>query len=251
MRDHDFIRATTDVKPYVVQIFTPTTVGTGFLFAQSKDHKMVGVATAAHVINQAHRWEQPIEIKHHTSGKTIMLRVPDRVILLDQRMDTAAILFDKIDIPFQESDPILAPEGKSLKIAMEIAWIGFPAISPDDLCLFSGRISAFIEAQRAYLVDGVAINGVSGGPAFWPGTESTKETHVIGVVSAYAPNRATGEPLPGLSIIRDVTQLQSVIKKFRSLDEAKEKESQTPPIVNPPPDLPQKKDNKDNSQQTP
>jgi hypothetical protein len=105
-------------------------------------------------------------------------------------------------------------------VANEIGWVGFPALSPTDLCFFSGRISAYIEAQRAYLVDGVAINGVSGGPAFWPAEKDAP--HVIGVVSAYAPNRAQGETLPGLSIIRDVQQLQSLVKKFRTMDEAKE-----------------------------
>ncbi|MGD9110577.1 MAG: hypothetical protein PVG93_06510 [Phycisphaerales bacterium] len=234
MNDLDFIEAIDKVEPYVVRISTPGAMGTGFLFAQSKNQDMVGIATAAHVINYAYLWEQPIRIQHYKSGKTMILREQNRAILLAENLDTAAIVCQSKDTPFPKSDPILSPEGKYLKTTTEIAWIGFPAISQDNLCFFSGRISTFIESQRAYLVDGVAINGVSGGPAFWTEPEGAKKTHFIGVVSAYVPNRATGESLPGLSIIRDVTQLQSVVKQIRSLDEAKEKESEVPPTANPP-----------------
>jgi hypothetical protein len=58
---------------------------------------------------------------------------------------------------------------------------------------------------------------------------------VIGVVSAYIANRATGEALPGLCVIRDVKQLQDLLKRFKSMDEAKEKEKETPPPASPPP----------------
>jgi hypothetical protein len=43
-----------------------------------------------------------------------------------------------------------------------------------------------------YLVDGVAINGVSGGPVF------DDRCHLAGLVSAYLPNRvAPNTTLPG------------------------------------------------------
>ena len=84
-----------------------------------------------------------------------------------------------------------------------------------------------MEAEEAYLVDGVAINGVSGGPAFIP------EKMLIGVVAAYIPNRATGEPLPGLAVVRGVGQFHEVAESFRSLDEAKAQETQ--PTEPPPP----------------
>jgi len=223
MEDINLKKALEIVEPYVVRISTPSGIGTGFLFAQSKDSSIVGIATAAHVVSHAHIWEQPLRIQHYKSGKTLMLRYPERAILLQEEIDTGAIVFNRKDIPFPNSEPQLSPEGKYLAITAEIGWIGFPAVSPNDLCFFSGRISAWIESQSAYLVDGVAINGVSGGPAFWPANASI--THIIGVVSAYAPNRAMGETLPGLSIIRHVRQFQSLIKTFRSMDEAKKKES--------------------------
>ena len=92
--------------------------------------------------------------------------------------------------------------------------------------LFSGRISAWIESDNAYLVDGVAINGVSGGPAFIVGNM------LIGVVSAYIPNRAMGEPLPGLAVVRGVNQYHDLAQEFETLDQAKAKE--IPPTEPPP-----------------
>ena len=77
---------------------------------------------------------------------------------------------------------------------------------PQKLCFFSGRVSAYLAEENAYLVDGVAINGVSGGPAFH---ETGK---IIGLVTAYIVNRATGEALPGVSLIRSVASLRDAFK---------------------------------------
>jgi len=82
-------------------------------------------------------------------------------------------------------------------------------------------------------VDGVAINGVSGGPAF--SINKDNEVQIIGVVSAYVPNRATGAQLPGLCVIRDVAPLQTMIKGLNNLEEAKQQEK-TP--EGPPPPSP-------------
>ena len=80
-----------------------------------------------------------------------------------------------------------------------------------------------MEVDKAYLIDGVAINGVSGGPVF---TVFKNMIMIIGVVSAYAPNRATGEALPGLCIARDVKNLHDELNKFKNFDEAKEEEAE-------------------------
>ena len=109
-----------------------------------------------------------------------------------------------------------------------MGWLGYPAIPRASLCFFSGRISAWVEAENAYLVDGVAINGVSGGPAF-----IITGAMLVGVVSAYIPNRATGEPLPGLAVVRNVNQFHDLAQTFKNLDEAKAEEK--PPTEPPPP----------------
>ncbi len=141
-------------------------------------------------------------------------------------MDTAAIVFGETDLPLP-TDPIeMIPDGNRLKVGNEIGWLGFPAVSPFDMCFFSGRVSAWQEQNRTYLVDGVAINGVSGGPtlSLFPDNKLV----LIGVVSAYIPNRVTGETLPGLSRVQDVNQFQELVKEFQSLDDATAKGSEEP-----------------------
>ncbi|MBS0152813.1 MAG: hypothetical protein JSR31_17950 [Nitrospira sp.] len=47
-----------EVEPYVVKITTPQASGTGFLIATTKGNSLLGIATAAHVIDVPHYWEQ-------------------------------------------------------------------------------------------------------------------------------------------------------------------------------------------------
>jgi len=222
-------QAVEHVQPLVVRISTPHGSGTGFLVSHSTTSPVCGIATAAHVIDQAHYWEQPVRIHHYQSGKSILLRHHERAIILEEKLDTAAIVMDKEDLPLPVHPPEITPEGRHLKIGVEVGWLGFPAISPQDLCFFSGRTSSFLQKEHAYLIDGVAINGVSGGPTF---ILAQDKPMVIGVLSAYIANRVTGESLPGLSVVRDVTQFQTLIKKFKSIDDAKKGE--TPPQPPPP-----------------
>lgn len=209
--------------PYVVKISTPIGSGTGFLFAYSADQSICAVATAAHVVSHAHEWRQPIRVLHHVSRQDKLLTAEERAIVLDYDLDTAAITFSKSSIPFPEQLLSLAPEGKFLRPGVEIGWVGFPALSPENLCFFAGYISAYLLKLETYLVDGVIIHGVSGGPAFM--RESTGGVTLAGVLTAYVPNRAAGEPLPGLGMVSDVSQMQVFVKKFKSLGEAKDQET--------------------------
>ena len=97
-----------------------------------------------------------------------------------------------------------------------------PAIEPDTLCFFAGTVSARQTNRKAYLIDGVAINGVSGGPVFHSPTPD--EVQIIGCVSAYHANRATGETLPGL--LRGAVTYPIFMESrnsYRPADEANEK----------------------------
>lgn len=223
------------VKPYVVQISTPRGSGSGFLISRSNTTKMRAIATAAHVVNDSHWWEEPIRLFHPSSGKTQIIRHSDRAVTFRHDIDTAALIFDGDELPLPPTPLDLIPEKNFLKVGNEIGWLGFPAVSPFDICFFSGSISAWIENQRTYLVDGVAINGVSGGPAF--GLINNKIV-LIGVVSAYIPNRATGEALPGLSMVRDVAQFQELAKQVKSIDDAAKGPSALPPTPAAPPAAP-------------
>ena len=49
---------------------------------------------------------------------------------------------------------------------------------------------------------------------------------LCGVVSAYIPNRATGEALPGVCVIRSVAPYRGMLQSLKSLEEAREKAEQ-------------------------
>jgi hypothetical protein len=221
------------ITPHVVRITTPQGSGTGWVVSLSRTSSLCAVATAAHVVNHAHFWEQPLRIHHASSGQSVLLREADRAVYLNEKLDTAGIIFYRGTLPVPAETLPLMTEGMYVKSGVEIGWLGFPAVAASDLCFFSGRISAYLKRDETYLVDGVAINGVSGGPAFQPLAESVR---VIGVISAYIPNRATGEVLPGVSVVRDVTQFQDLTKGFKSFDDAKAMET---PADEPPPPVPE------------
>lgn len=220
------------IEPHVVRISTPQGSGTGFLIANGHHNSLCGIATAAHVVAHAHYWEQPIRIEHAHSGKSLVIRRDDRAVFLDYPRDTAALVLNRGDLVLP-ADPLpLVPQDEFLRVGYKVGWIGFPAIPSANLCFFSGDVSAWIQDQKAYLVDGVAINGVSGGPGFFISDADPPQVIIMGVVSAYVPNRATGEVLPGLSVVRDVSQFHEFVPAFASLDQARQAE---PPAVAPTP----------------
>lgn len=213
------------LRPHIVRISTPRCSGSGFLIARGASNSLCAVATAAHVVDTAHYWEEPVRLDHTVSKSSLVLHHDERAILLDEPHDTAVIMFDCGELGLPDTPFALAPQGKYLSVGYEAGWLGFPAIASADLCFFSGRVSAWLPAQKSYLVDGVAINGVSGGPAFCLGDGEEGALVLMGVVSAYAPNRVTGETLPGLSVFRDVSQFHDLASKLATLDQAKQAES--------------------------
>ena len=210
------------IKPYVFKITTPSGSGTGFQISYSAKKSLCGIATALHVVDHSHEWEEPIKITHHESGKSVTLRHDARAVFTYPDKDLAFILFSKGDIPAQTSLLSLMAEKKNLRQGVQMAWCGFPAVASSHLCFFTGHVSAYLSDSKSYLADGVAINGVSGGPAF--ALRKADKPYLIGVVSAYIPNRATGEALPGVCVIRSVTPYQPMLKAISSLDEAKKGE---------------------------
>ena len=83
------------IKPYVVKISTPRGMGTGFLFGYAGDPDLCAIATAAHVIDHSHHWEEPIRLYHPSSGKTTFTRREGRAIVIEEKLDTAAIIVPK------------------------------------------------------------------------------------------------------------------------------------------------------------
>jgi hypothetical protein len=224
------------VKPQVVRVLTPRGRGTGFLLYNSKSKGFCAIATASHVVNYAHLWEEPIRLQHAASDNSIMLRPTNRAVILNSEKDVAAVIFPQ-DGDFKlPDDPLtLSPSNMFVRVGVEIGWLGFPAIS-HHLCFFSGRVSAYDSSEERYLVDGVAINGVSGGPAFTPETDGTLS--VVGVLSAYIPNRATGETLPGLAVVTDVVEFHEMVARFKSVEEAQSQQTSGADVPSAPPSEP-------------
>ena len=206
-----------EVTPFLVKIETPAGHGTGFVCVYNHDKSVCGIATARHVVSYADQWQQPIRINHHPSATSVLLKENDRYIDLDVDTDSAVILFNTKRFDKLPQNPLpLLPNNTTLPIGAEVGWLGYPGIAALTLCFFSGIVSAQIE--NGYLIDGVAINGVSGGPvvSYLP----EKKVHIVGTVSAYAPNRATGDTLPGLSIAQDISHFHETINRIKTIDEA-------------------------------
>src|SRR5580704_15440278 len=177
------------VSPHVVRIETPSGHGTGFLCMYSTNKRLCGVATAYHVVQDPDYWQQPIRICHDDSEKPRFLKEDERVIFGRAPNDSAVILFPKFDLNLPEEPIPLMPADRFLRIGVEAGWLGYPAVATRTLCFFSGAISA--RRGDSYFIDGVAINGVSGGPVFAHVTfddDPTGKLRVIGVISAYYPN---------------------------------------------------------------
>lgn len=234
------------VAPYIFKIETPLGHGTGFLCLYNETNTFCGVATALHVVEYANTWKQPIRLIHHVSCEEVFLKDSEYIVFHDWRTDSAVILFQKpvFDLPTELID--LIPLGTPLSIGNEVSWLGFPAIEPFTLCFFSGNISAWQNFRKAYLIDGVAINGVSGGPVIF--LHSTDGVQIVGIVSAYRANRAAGDALPGLLYAQDVSHFHDVIHRVRSFDDASKKKQEfeqqqqlrsdqkcEPPVVSPDP----------------
>jgi hypothetical protein len=212
------------VSPYLVKIETPTGSGSGFLCAYNEAKTFCGVATACHVVADTEEWQQPMRIYSHDFQHSTFLKEIDRVIFTDYKTDSAVILFAPGDLHFPQELIPLRPIESPLNIGVEVGWLGYPALEPYTLCFFSGNVSARRENRSAYLIDGVAINGVSGGPVIF--SSQMDDTQFVGVVSAYRANRQRGDALPGLSVAQDVSHFHEVIHRIKSRDEALKKRTQ-------------------------
>jgi Trypsin-like peptidase domain len=205
------------IRPYVVRISTPEHSGTGFLFTFAAEGGICGFATAAHALRQAQQWDEPIRVEQLSTGTSRMLRAADRTIVIDPDTDTAAVVFLREELELPGHLLQRTPDSTTYRVGVEIGWLGYPSMAHDDLCFFSGRISAWRESSKSYLVDGVAVNGVSGGPAFH--IDGQGEPVLLGVVSAYLPNKAVGGALPGLAVVQHIGRLDTWVQSLHASEQ--------------------------------
>jgi hypothetical protein len=216
-------QAVSIIQPHVVKIQTPGGHGTGFLCHYAGvDSGLSVIATAYHVVEHANDWREPLRITHGLSSENAFIAATERAILVNPQNDSAVVLVSRDKLPLPADVLALLAMDRYVVIGAEVAWLGFPSVAPASLCFFSGNVSAVFDG--GYLIDGVAINGVSGGPVFFidSGDNSLK---VVGAITEYRPNIGTGRPaLPGLSFAQSVTHFHSMIGDIKSMDEAQHKQ---------------------------
>lgn len=205
------------ISPHVVKISTPTGYGTGFLAFYNHDASWCGIATAAHVVSHADEWQQPIKITVEGNWSTIFLESKDRIIFLDKPRDSAVVFFVKGQLQLPQVPIALLPAGSRCPVGSDVGWLGYPEIDSDQLCFFAGSVSARKDSINAYLIDGVAIGGVSGGPVFH-GVDAA-HIQIIGSTSAYFPNIRGGQALPGLMRAQDISHFQAAANTIQSMDQ--------------------------------
>lgn len=234
------------IAPTIFRINTHNGSGTGFILSLNgrSGQQIYGLATAYHVVASSHELEIPIRITHQQTKKSIVLKpdINNRVIIPYPDKDLAFIIFGQAALGENITPPRLVTAGTTKKAGVEVAWCGFPSIAPAELCFSHGFISSpfYTPAQPSqqllgYLVDGVVINGVSGGPVFFIERNQPK---VCGVITQYLPNLATGQALPGLGFAASVEPYQQMLTSLQTLDDAQrqvETQQETNPIPVPPP----------------
>lgn len=207
-------KAVATVREHVILIETPSARGTGFVVPPRPGTTNPCVITAWHVIAHAEQWREPLKLTHFPSGKQAFLNPNARAISAARGRDQAVIQLPNDALPLPAASLPLLRVDTRYSEGVEIGWLGYPVVAPSRLCFFCGHISTWLEPDEAYLVDGVAINGVSGGPAFVQDLQ--EDPIVIGLVTEYRPNLATGKPLPGVSLVRSINPL---LKHYTQIQE--------------------------------
>ena len=164
------------IRPFIYKIETPHAHGTGFQVSVSERSNFMAIVTAFHVIKEVDIWELPIIISSESLDIKYKIYAQDRVIMNSNGKDAAIIIFK---LPPDHSIK-LAPnsalaslpyvnKNTELKIGSFVGWAGFPGIiNCNKPSFFAGHISSVGTdlTGKYYMIDGNAINGVSGGPVF-------------------------------------------------------------------------------------
>ena len=208
------------VIPHVVRIETPGGYGTGFI--RYRQDGWFGIATARHVIADAHKWGQPIKIYQQSSPTPLTLHEGQRAVGLDPQADAAIVVARETDdlAEWPDTPMDLVASTYHLRPGVAVGWLGYPHLIEDGTCccFFSGSISVY--RDHRYFIDGVSIQGVSGGPAFctvWDQEANDSKLAIIGSVSAYRANRTGGDTLPGVLIAADVSGFHNLDDLTRPL----------------------------------
>lgn len=198
------------ISPIVFRIYAGDSAGTGFLISVGAgigdDCHHAIVATAWHVIEEAS--SKSIDVQIVSADRSKVFDTREDVMRVQQIGETVhdtglIMLSTKKHIIEQEQLAPIMPFHSMLARGSEVGWLGFPGLVEPEMCFFHGHVSGYLNEPPTYLIDGVAINGVSGGPVF------DDRAHLIGLVSAYIPNRVDAQTtLPGLAALVPINTIR-------------------------------------------
>ncbi len=184
--------------------------GSGFLIPPPpKAPGNLCVITAFHVIKQAHETGATIEIEHPGEGIKISLPSLARSVFVANNRDQAIISFNGPKDFEKLHEVTFLSKDRHYNPGVELGWLGFPdlEVSQNVACFLSGRVSAYLEDKEAYLIDGVSIHGLSGGPVFYC---SDDQVVMAGIVTNYYPNPVNNQAWPGLAMFRTINPLMKL-----------------------------------------
>ena len=187
-------------EPIVFQLLAGHSAGTCFAVSigtSPDSHSLYYMfATAFHVVKDITLSKEPIYMLA-ADGKTVCEAEVGCYMIIplgSEVFDTALIMVKSSEQIITQNNllPMFSHESQMPRGA-EIGIVGFPGIVKGEFCFFKGTVSGFLSNPPTYLLDAVAINGVSGGPAL------DNHAQIIGLVSSYIPNRVNQyTTLPGL-----------------------------------------------------
>ena len=196
--------AAREVAAQTVKIETHDSWGTGFLIYGDLESWVRTIGTAYHVIENAYK--KPFTVTT-ADGRAFTLGTSARDVLIARmdQIDAVTLICVWRDMPMP-TVPLLEKDEPLLSVGTELGWLGYPRVA-DGLCFFSGRVSMIVDRDH-FLVDGTAIHGVSGGPAFCITDDGPR---IVGSITSYLPNRVDKDTtLPGLSLITHVASLRDM-----------------------------------------
>ena len=196
----DWADAVDFIRPFVFRVEAGDFGGSAFLIAFGRpktggDPDTLMFATARHVTMPSGQIPATLRLISHDASTTLT-STSHRCFayaLGPAEFDIGLIIVDTLPPDHLLEIPPLLPHSRKVRQGADLGWLGYPGLAGSKLSFFSGVLSSYLDHPPGYLADGVAINGVSGGPAF------TREGHIVGIVSSYRPNwLGKTTALPGL-----------------------------------------------------
>lgn len=157
---------------YTFRIYTDSAMGTGFLvMVGSAMGHIAALATAWHVVKKAETGTSLRICNRNDNEVARSLGGNMAVMEVENGLDSALVVIKtKAEIFPQD---LLLPQ-----LPADVGWMSYPGTVEPELCFFHSHIAGTLKKPPIYFVDGVATNGVSGGPVF------DDQRHLTGLVSA-------------------------------------------------------------------